>query len=95
MSHFRLAPLAQDDLDGIFDYTSRDSVSAADRFLEELKQRFRLLASQPLLGEVRDEIAFGLRGFSAGNYVIFYRPIRSGIEVARVIHAARDIQDLH
>jgi len=27
-----------------------------------------------------------------GNYVIFYRPARGGAEIARVIHAARDIE---
>jgi hypothetical protein len=32
-----------------------------------------------------------LRSFSVGNYVVFYRPMQSGVEVVRVIHAARDI----
>lgn len=30
-----------------------------------------------------------VRGFE--NYVIFYRPIEHGIEIVRVLHAARDI----
>jgi toxin ParE1/3/4 len=53
-----------------------------------------LLASQPLLGQLRPEFAPNLRSFSAGSYVIFYRPVRAGIEVMRVIHSARNIDTL-
>jgi toxin ParE1/3/4 len=91
MTRYRIAADAQEDLDSIHEYVRRDSVSAADRIMEALEQRFRLLASQPLLGQIRAEIAPELRSFSVGNYIIFYRPIRVAIEVARVIHSARDI----
>ena len=33
--------------------------------------------------------AWQVRGFE--NYVIFYRPIEHGVEIVRVLHAARDI----
>ena len=35
--------------------------------------------------------AANLRSFSVGHYVVLYRPVQNGIEVARVIHSARDI----
>jgi toxin ParE1/3/4 len=35
-----------------------------------------------------------LRSFPVGSYVIFYRPIEEGIEVIRVLHSARDIEDI-
>jgi toxin ParE1/3/4 len=43
------------------------------------------------MGQLRQDLAANLRSFSVGNYVILYRPTRTGIDVARVIHAARDI----
>jgi toxin ParE1/3/4 len=43
------------------------------------------------MGQQRPELAANLRSYSVGNYVIFYRPVQKGIEIARVIHAARDI----
>ena len=35
---------------------------------------------------------WSIKGFE--NYVIFYRPTGAGIDVVRVIHAARDIEAL-
>jgi len=35
-----------------------------------------------------------IRSFLVGNYVVFYRPIQDSIEVARVLHGARDIDAL-
>jgi toxin ParE1/3/4 len=29
-----------------------------------------------------------------GNYVIFYRPMEIGVEIARVLHGARDFPPL-
>jgi toxin ParE1/3/4 len=91
MIPYTIAPLAQNDLDGIWSYIARDSLAAADRLLAVFHQKFVLLSSQPLIGEERPELAANLRSFSAGNYVVFYRPVRNGIAVVRVIHAARDI----
>jgi len=91
MKRYRLDADARVDLVSIHKYVARDNRVAADRLIHELKEKFRLLASQPLIGEERPELAANLRSFSAGNYVVIYRPMRTGIEVARVIHAARDI----
>ena len=32
-----------------------------------------------------------LREVPVGNYVVFYRPLPDGIEVDRVLHAARNV----
>jgi toxin ParE1/3/4 len=94
MTQYGVSPDAQRDLDSIYDYIARESISAANEILDALRERFRLLASQPLLGQFRAELAPNVRSFSVGNYVIFYRPVRVGIEVTRVIHSARDIDKL-
>ena len=91
MKRYRLVAGARVDLLSIHKYVARDNPAAADRLIHELKQKFCLLVSQPLLGEERPELAANLRSFSVGNYVILYRPVQKGIEVARVIHSARDI----
>jgi toxin ParE1/3/4 len=91
MSEFRLSHLAERDLDEIADYVAGCSPSAAIREIEVLFERFALLASQPLMGQLRDDLPSRPRAFSSGNYLILYRPTIAGIEVARVIHAARDV----
>lgn len=91
MKRYRLVASARVDLVSIHKFIAHDNPAAADRLIHDLKQKFRTLASQPLMGQQRSELAANLRSFSVGNYVIFYRPVQKGIEVARVIHAARDI----
>lgn len=56
-----------------------------------MEQRLALLASQPEMGERRPELATDIRSFVAGAYVVYYRPRPDGIELARVLHSARDI----
>ena len=91
MNRYRLDADAKSDLVSIHKCVARDNQAAADRLVQELKHKFRLLASQPLMGQERPELAADLRGFSLGNYVVLYRPVQNGIQVARAIHAARDI----
>jgi toxin ParE1/3/4 len=91
MKRYRLNSIAKSDLTSIHKYIARDNLTAADGLILTLKQKFRLLASQPLLGQHRPELGANLRSFTVSNYVIFYRPMKNNIEVARVIHAARDI----
>jgi len=53
-----------------------------------------MLAKQPLLGQLRSDLADDLRMFSVGNYVVLYYPTRNGVAVAQVVHGARDIARL-
>jgi len=95
--HFDVNPRANRDLDEHYLYIRRDSPEAAVRLLRAADSTFRQLARTPYLGAEfpvqRPDLA-GLRiwqveGFR--NYVIYYRPIEGGIEVVRVLHAARDV----
>ena len=42
----------------------------------------------------RDELAPGLRAFPIGQYVVFYRLAGDAVEVAHVVHGARDAASL-
>ena len=94
MKRFRLASQAQLDLDDIWLFIAEDSPDAADHFHDLLLSKFLLLAQQPMIGRVRDELSPNLRGFAVGNYVIFYRDTPDYIEIVRVLHGARDIENL-
>ena len=48
----------------------------------------------PLLGASREHLMRELRVFPVGNYVIYYRPIDDGIQVLRILHGARQPEDL-
>jgi toxin ParE1/3/4 len=94
MSEYRLTQEARQDLDEIWLYIAEDNPPAADDLLDALYERFVLLAQQPFLGRARPELAPNLRSFPVGNYVIFYRPIDDGVEIARVLRGSRDIDAL-
>lgn len=84
-------PLAETDIVEIWDYIADDNFEAADRWVDQLDEKLRLLAMQPLMGRTRDELERGVRSFPFGRYVIFYMPTDVGIDVVRVLHGARDI----
>ena len=67
---------------------------SVDRWIDKLDQKFKLVATQPLMGRARYELATDLRSFPFGRYVIFYTPIEDGIDVVRVLHTARDADAL-
>ena len=84
-------PLAEADVLQIWDHIADDSLTAADHWVDSLDEEFRLLATQPMMGRARDELASGVRSFPFGRYVVFYVPLDDGIDVVRVLHGSRDI----
>lgn len=42
----------------------------------------------------REDLALSLRSFPVGSYLIFYRTLDEGIEIARIIHASQDIEQI-
>ncbi len=46
------------------------------------------------MGRSRPELGPDLRSFPVGNYMIFYQPLDEGIEIVRIISAARDVDAL-
>jgi ParE toxin of type II toxin-antitoxin system, parDE len=51
----------------------------------------------PRAGRARPELAAEIRSFPVGSYVLFYRPIATGVELVRVRNGYLDIQaeDMH
>ena len=91
MSRWRLDPDARDDLKAIYKYIAPHNRTAAARLIDTIKGTLRFLARQSLMGEHRPELRPTMRSFTVGNYVIFYRPTRDGIQVARILHRRRDV----
>jgi len=85
---------AESDVIAIASYIAADSPSAAARWVEELDETLALIADFPLSGERVDHLATGLRRHCYGNYLLFYRPLEDGIELRRVLHGARKIEEL-
>ena len=91
MKHARITDLAESDLSKIWLYIARDNPDAADQLVDKLRAHCDRLAAAPQKGRPRPEFAVDLRSYRVGNYFIFYFPTDTGIEVARVLHGARDL----
>ena len=95
MKNVILSPAARSDLVSIWEYIARDNPDAATRLLKAIREQCAALAYAPRMGRIREkELGEGIRSFPLGNYVIFYWLVADGVEVLRVLHAARDIPPL-
>ena len=88
---FRVSDLAERDLEEIFQYwAERASEPVADRVIDDIIDRFRLLAEFPDAGRPADRIARGVKCFPVGKYLIYYRRRRRITDILHVFHGARD-----
>ncbi len=93
MARITRRPLAETDILEIWHFIADDSLDEADRWIDRLDDKLRLWASQPLMGRAREELAPGLRSLPFGRYVVFFMPLPDGLDVVRVLHSARDVDD--
>ena len=93
MSLYRLSKEAEKDLEDLWVYLAKRNDIAGDLQVAKLLDRFPMLAQFPTMGVSRDRLLEGLRSFPVKPYIIFYILIPDGIEVLRIIHQSRDIED--
>jgi toxin ParE1/3/4 len=93
MSLYRLSKEAEQDLEDLWVYLAERNDIAGDRQVAKLLNRFPMLAQFPAMGVSRDRLLAGLRSFPVKPYLIFYILIPDGIEILRIIHQSRDIED--
>jgi toxin ParE1/3/4 len=87
----RRTTASKKDYETIWDFIAQDNADAADQLLLHFDERLERLAESPFMGRAIDALAPSLRCSPVGNYVLFYRPDITGIQLIRVLHARRDI----
>jgi len=94
-----IRPQARLDVVELATYIGKDSLLAASRFLDASEATFGLLAKTPQIGAVyptknhrlRGLRAFRIKGFP--NHLAFYLDRSCGVEIVRVVHGARDLDE--
>jgi len=86
-----LTPRANADLGEIWIFIAADNPAQADNFIDLIDEKFQNLTRQPGLGRRREELVAGLRSFPVGRYVIFYLQVQDCLQIARILHGARDL----
>jgi toxin ParE1/3/4 len=95
MAKYILTEPADTDLDEILSYVAKENIDAALALNDKFTNRFEMLAENPKAGRERKEFRHDARSFPEGNYLIICRLISpEDIEILRVLHGARDLDEI-
>jgi toxin ParE1/3/4 len=94
MAKLTYAPLAQDDIKNLSAYIARDKPNAARKWVQKVRQKCRLIAKNPGIGDSREDLGTGVRCTYLGDYNIYFRVRASSVEVMRVMRGGRDFRFL-
>ncbi|MFC7526114.1 type II toxin-antitoxin system RelE/ParE family toxin [Parapedobacter sp. GCM10030251] len=89
---YRLSVASTKDVNDIYDYTLlKFGEQQTVKYLNGLEERLDFLGNYPASGRSREEVRKGLMSFAYRRHVIFYRVMKYGIKVVRILHASMDI----
>lgn len=88
------APRAYQDERDIFLTIAEDNPPAAERFLSAIYDAEDRLAEFPMLGRAREDLGPSIRSWTVEPYLIFYAVEADVVVVLRILHGARDINEL-
>ena len=83
-------PQFVEDLRTVWDFIARDSMDRADAFVFDLEQRYHMLSNNTKLGQRRFQRYPDMRIFPFRRYIIICAALADGIELIRLLNAARD-----
>jgi toxin ParE1/3/4 len=89
-----VSPQARQDLLDITGYIARDNLDAALHLRDRMFAAFELLASQPGVGRMRDDLVpakLGVRFWPVGTYLVIYRTSNLSTQIVRVLSGYRDV----
>lgn len=95
MADFSLTLLAEQDLDEIIMYISKENKNAALNLLNNFFEAFNLLADNPQIGHIREDLTDNkVRFWSVkSRYLVIYTDI-TPIKIIRVLNGYRDIASM-
>ena len=94
MADFIVICEAEDDIDDILAFISIDNFEASVELYGQFVDIFKMLAENPGAGRESSELEHGLRSFPIGSYLIFYRGWANRVSISRVLHGARDFDEI-
>ncbi len=92
MKPYSLSLGADQDLDEIWKYIARDSIEAADRWIDTLYEAFDFISRTPGCGHARSDLTDRkVRFWTVRTYVIIYRESEDRVVIEAVTQGSRDI----
>jgi toxin ParE1/3/4 len=89
-----LSPEAKEDVREIREYlVSQGGRRLARYVLQEIRAAFRLLASRPEAGHLRQDLTpLPVKFWPVFSYLIVYDPAARPLDIVRVLHGRRDVE---
>jgi len=79
---------------GRFIAQQAQSLDAGMRVLDKVDEKCRVDATQPLMGQSREDLGPSVRCFPVDSLVVICRPIEDGILVLLVVHGRQDVPEI-
>ena len=93
MSRYVLSPCARADLEDIWVYSAqRWGTDQAEDYIRLLQNAIETVAEEPRRGRACGEVRKGYRRYPAGSHVLFYRNVKAGIDIVRILHSRMDFE---
>jgi len=90
MPRVHLSKLSRADLEEIAERIGAFSLTSAQRTIDRVVARFRLLRDHPRIGHPLENIRPGLRALRCGKYQILHRIYPDHVEICRIVHHSRN-----
>ncbi len=94
MPRLRYSAESKDDLKQIVRHIAQDKPIAARQWVAKIREKCRVVAKHPEVGDDRAELGESIRSTYVGSYVIFFRRNDEFVDIVRVIRGDRDMQSL-
>jgi toxin ParE1/3/4 len=94
MPRLRYSAESKDDLKQIARFIANDKPIAARQWVAKLREKCRIVAQHPEVGDRRPELGRDIRSTYVGSYVIFFQRTEGFVDIVRVMRGDRDIQSL-
>lgn len=93
---YRLSPQARKEMLEIGDFVAESSVDAALKIYDALEAAFALLAENPEIGHLREDLTDRpVKFWPVFSYYVVYDPASSDpLEILSVVHGAREVDRL-
>jgi toxin ParE1/3/4 len=88
---YLLSPLAQRDLEGIWDYSAKTwGIKQAQLYIRQIEACLIELNSSPHRARECDDIRVGYRKYPIGEHMLFLKIISEDIHIIRILHSRMD-----
>ena len=90
MLRLRYSAESKHDLKEIARFIAKDKPVAARQWVAKIREKCRLAAKHPEIGDDRGDLGDGIRSTYVGSYVIYFRQKDTALEIVRVVRGDQE-----